>query len=148
MPMDDDARLEVLELRIGEWDVESFAGEERVAWGRHTNEWILDRKFQLTRGSLKTAGGSNDFDILAVTGLEPDGEHIHTWNFLSNGMVSEALSTWNAEDRTFRQVTRYGPVEQVSISHFENRVERWHIVNRDAEGNVMSEMRGTNTKVS
>ena len=145
--MSDDG-LRVLDVYVGTWEVSTTSGESS-AGGAYTAAWVLGGRFLQTTGSVKTSDGSNDFELISLMGHDVERGVYRTWSFMSNGMISESESTWDARARTMTKVTRYAPVTQATTSDFsEDGVEVWHMVNRDASGKVMSEMSGRNTRRS
>ena len=118
-----------------------------VATGELVAEWVLGARFVRGTGFVKTADGSNDFEIIQLRGWDEQAGHYRAWSFMSNGMSAESEATWDEATKTMSEVTRYGEITQTTERNFaEDAVETWHQVNTDASGAVVSEMRGVNTR--
>lgn len=141
MSTNEDAQS-VLASFIGTWDIESPGAKGVV-----TRTEVFGGRFIQGNGSLKTDDGSNDFDLISMMTFDPQGGVFRTWNFLSNGMVSQSESTWDGSAQTMTEVTRYGEITQTSTTDLsQDGVHTWTMVNTDASGAVIGEMTGTNTR--
>ena len=141
------AELRVLDKYIGTWDVVAGSPEDPAAQGTYTAKWVLDGRFVHTTGTLETADGSNDFKLISLMTYDPNAKKYRVWNFMSNGLTSEAEATWDANTQTMTRVTRYGEVTQTAESDFsQDGVEKWTMVAADSDQNVVSEMKGTNKR--
>ena len=133
---------------IGTWDVSSTDEDgKRFATGERTIRWVLDGAFVQTKGYVRTADGSNDFEIIAMMHHDRRTDRYRSWSFLSNGLAIETEMTWDATSRTMTAVTRYGEMAQTTTSRFvEDGVEQWTLVNTNAAGDVVSRMQGVNRR--
>ena len=143
----DVSELQVLSHYVGTWDVVATANGAPAAKGRYTTKWVLDGRFVQTTGSVKTADGSNDFRVTTLITYDQVKETYRWWSFMSNGHTEESEGTWDAKSQTMTRITRYGDFTQTATSSLaEAGIEKWTMVNTDKNGNVVSEMRGTNTR--
>ena len=102
---------------VGTWDV-STTTQSPSAVGEFTAKWVLDGRFVQTNGSVKTSDGSNDFEITSLMTYDRERDVYRTWSFMSNGMASEAESTWDPATRTMTKIARYGDVTRTTTSSF------------------------------
>ena len=138
---------EALSHYVGTWDVVAGPADAPFATGVNTAEWVLGGQFVRGGGALKTADGSNDFEIIGLRTFDPQAGVYRLWSFFSTGMVVQTEGTWDPAERTMTDVTRYGDITQTTRSRFtEDGVEEWTQVNTNATGEVVSEMQGRNTR--
>ena len=69
------------------------------------------------------------------------------WSFLSSGIASETEGTWDPDTQILKQVTGYGEFTQTTNSDLsEDGIDRWTAISTDQDGNVVSNITGTNTR--
>ena len=138
---------DVLSNYIGTWDVLTGEADAPFATGEYTAEWALGGQFVRTTGSVKTADGSNDFELLGMLTFDQQGGVYRMWSFFSYGLVAVGEGIWNETTRTMTETTPYGEITQTTKRYFStDGVEEWTSVNTDPSGKVVSEMRGRNTR--
>ena len=144
----DDHGLQVLSNYVGTWD-DSTTTQTPSALGEVTTKWVFDGHFGQSDDFVKTSDSATDFQITSLMTYDQSRDVYRSWFFMSNGMVSEAESTWDPAKRSMTKITHYGDVTQTTTSDFSaDGVETWHQVNRDASQTLLSEMSGRNTRRS
>ena len=141
------SEFDVLARYVGTWDVVAGTPEEPLASGSTTAKLILDGKFVQGTGSVQSADGSNDFDVVTMMTYDPSRKAFRRWSFFSFGMTSVADGTWDDETQSMTWVNRYGNVVQKTTSTFAAPgVEKWTMISTDEAGKTVHELQGTNTR--
>lgn len=136
-----------LSYYVGTWDSVAGPPEAPLATGSYTAEWVLGGHFVRGTGFLKTADGSNDFELLSLMRFDREAGVYRTWLFFSYGAVTQTTGVWDEATRTMTETTRYGDFIQTTKRCFAtDGYEEWTMVNTDQDGRVVSEMRGQNTR--
>ena len=138
-----------LSYYVGTWDSVAGPPEAPVATGTYTVEWVLGGQFVRGSGILKTADGSNDFELLSLMQFDREAGVYRTWLFFSYGAVTQTTGTWDEATCTMTENTPYGDIIQTTKRCFAiDGQEEWTLVNTDQSGRIVSEMRGRNTRRS
>ena len=134
-----------LSYYVGTWDSVAGPPEAPVVTGTYTVEWVLGGQFARGTGFLKTADGSNDFEILSLMQFDREAGVYRTWLFFSYGAVTQAAGTSDEATRTMNETTPYGDTIQTTKRCFAtDGLERWTLANTGQTGRIVSEMRGRN----
>lgn len=145
-PAKDVPELQVLENLIGTWDVKATSKDSPPTKGQFTAKWVLDGHFVRTTGTVST-GDAFSFDVTNMMTFDAKKKVYRMWSFMSNGLTVESEATWDAKTKTLTRLTRYDDVTQKTISRFDTPgVEQWNMIVTDKDKNVVSEMKGTNTR--
>lgn len=139
--------LEVLSHYVGEWDIDVTSANMPDLKGQATAKWILDGRFVEQTGVLKSSDDSTVLKIKTLMTYDPDAKSYRMWSFYSNGNAIEAMGTWDAEKKTMTSIHRdEGMTTTITADFSKAGVEQWKIVTKNAQGNVVSELTGTNTR--
>jgi hypothetical protein len=138
--------LEALSHYVGEWDVVVTSPNMPNLQGEATAEWILDGRFVEQTGVLKSADGSTVLKLKTLMTYDQKTKTYRMWSFISNGTVTEAEGTWDAEKKTMTSVQRSDGAKTTTTADFSKEgTEQWRIVTTNAQNTAVSELSGTNT---
>lgn len=135
----------------GEWDTvmtARFGGEapRDIKTSVHAR-WVLDGRF-IEQYEEHTPAEKLVSIKLFLT-YDTDAKVYRSWIFFGFGAVGEATGKWDAATRTMTWTSKEQPDGKTTttISSFpEDGVEVWSVVERDRAGDVVSEVRGKNTR--
>ncbi len=148
-PATDVAELKVLDQYLGEWDVEIMSSRSGLKRGKLTARWILEGRFLERTAELLSEDGSSRVELRTLFTYDSDAAKYRSWTFVSNGSVSTAEATWDAEARTMTWVTQPSEsgVRATTVTDFSQPgVERWTITLENANGMKIGELNGVSTR--
>ena len=147
----DDDSLEPLNHRIGTWINENY--HKKAEWtpeagtvsGEETISWILDKKF--IKGDMVNSAGTK---ALFLMNYDPEAKVYRSW-FFDNQYAfprGKSIGRWNAEKKRMDWEMDFGngvTGKGVFLYIGKNKIE-WSLKARDAEGKLMLDMGGTQTR--
>lgn len=151
-PAEDVPQLKVLQHWVGIWDDEMAIKPSAAlpdglkATAVVTAKWVLGGRFVQQNAVLV---GDNGEPLLTITTLmtyDPANEVYRSWTFMSNGTATESEGRWDEKARTMTS-KRIKPSDGsgITTATFDaNGVERWTIIEKDPDGNVVSDISGKN----
>ena len=138
--------LEVLSSYVGRWKAK-VESEGPFTRGQFAAGWILDGTFVQQAGILASADGSSSFKVTTMMTYDQNAKVYRMWVFSSNGSVSTATGTWDAEHKTMTSVQRRGPTTVKTIADFSDEgTEKWMIITTNEAGEVVSTLKGVSTR--
>lgn len=144
-PANDSPELAVLDRYVGSWET---GGESS---GKSSTQWVLDGRMistEYTMGDGTTGLILRKYDAAAKL--------FKSWFFDSNGGEIAMEGTWDAAAQTLRMEGAFevpvgaetAELTIVVVSHFTSADrEEWSITVTDAQGSVLSEIRGVNERL-
>ena len=135
--------LQVLANYVGVWDASVPATQTT---GEINANWVLKDRFVEQTGFLKNVDGSIS-NVTTFLTYDQRRKVYRMISFMSNGMIGEAEATWDPATKTMTQVFRDPGVTTTMTGGFaEPGVEKWNMVATGADGKVLHQMSGTNTR--
>lgn len=146
-PAEDVPELKVLNNYAGKWDAAITLKDSQFESGEIIADWILDGRFLRQTIAIKVANSDKPLRMSTMMSYDPDQQRYRFWRFVSNGNVSESSGTWDAKTKTMTSVgTDHDLTATTTASFAKDGVEDWKIVVKDASGNEVATITGTNTR--
>jgi len=139
---------------IGKWDsrfeVKPLEGvtEGGARKGTAEGEWIHGGRFLRQTWTIGATGSEPGMSGSAIMTYDPGKKAYRSWHFVSNGSTSEGEGTYDEKTRTMtwtaRDVNGFRTVTKSSFPG--DGVENWAITVTAADGKVVADLKGTNTR--
>jgi hypothetical protein len=153
-PSPDVPELVALSGLIGKWDSRSETkriegvNDGGVLKGTAEGEWIHGGRFLRQTWTIEAAGTVPWMSGSAVMTYDPAKKAYRSWHFVSNGSTSEGVGTYDKATKTMTWTARHANgFRTVTKSSFaDDGAENWTIIVTDADGKVVEDMKGKNTR--
>jgi hypothetical protein len=147
VPLPKPQELKVLNRFLGTWDTDMVA--KQAAWtpkevkskGVSTFEWMLDGRFM---SSKSKSGEPDKIESFQLMTYHPGEKKYFLWFFDSNGAVSEANGTWDADNQTLTWKSEIDEnLSSLNLVRFTDRETiDWTMTVRDKTNKVYLDLRG------
>jgi hypothetical protein len=117
--------------------------------GTATGEWIHGGRFLRQTWAVTPGAGFPPLSGSTVMTYDPRQRAYRSWSFISTGFALENRGTWDAKARTMTwtgQDTQSGRTMITRATFADGGTETWSIVEKDKDGQVVSESTGRNTR--
>lgn len=146
--------LQALNHWVGKWEDEMTikANADLPKGGRgkgtSTAEWIHDGHFLLQTWEMDVTEGIPKMTGTIIMTYDPRKKTYRSWSFFSSGFTRESQGVWDADSKTMTWTSRDNETGRTSVTKasFADGTENWSIVDKDPDGNVLSESSGKNVR--
>jgi Protein of unknown function (DUF1579) len=145
--------LAPLNRYAGSWDTNMTTNEgairELKRVGGVNGVWIHGGRFLAQTWSTEGQAGQVKVSGSSIYTYDPAKKTYKVWQFASNGHTADGEGTWDAKTKTLTwSVRETDPgITSVIKAHFlDDNTEDWTITTKDADGKVLSESSGKNTR--
>ena len=140
--------LAVLDRYLGTWEI--TIQTEGAPWtgGEYVARWVLDGSFVEKTGYLSSGDHAEAMETTTWMTFDHEEGVYRMWSFMSGGVASEAVATWNPDDHSMTEKREDNGMTTIMVTRFvSDERQEWAMEMTGPDGSIVGSISGSNRRL-